>query len=129
MGFGAFIGQSNQLLVQTPGVDFSGYDLRSTGQVAHSAYIESLTELGVVGLGVFLGLLVTIAATLLSTARRAARAGAMFLASFARGCLVALGAFAVASLFLSTETDRVLWIFAGIGRGPAARSSRLAESS
>ena len=114
MGYGAFIGQSNQLLVETPGVDFSGYQLRPTGQVAHSAYIESLAELGVVGLGLFVGLLVTIGVTLLSTARRAARAGAMFLASFTRACLVALVAFAFASLFLSTETARILWILAGL---------------
>ena len=31
MGFGAFIGQSNKLLVATPGVDFSAYALRPTG--------------------------------------------------------------------------------------------------
>jgi O-antigen ligase len=114
MGFGAFVGQSDQLLLTTPGVDFSAYALRPTGQFVHNAYLESLTELGPIGLALFLGILVTTAATLLSTARRAARAGAMFLSSFARALLVSLAAFAFASLFLSSETDRALWILLGL---------------
>jgi O-antigen ligase len=114
MGFGAFIGQSNQLLLTTHGVDFSAYALRPTGQYVHNAYLESLTELGPIGLVLFLGILVTTAASLLSTARRAARAGAMFLSSFARALLVSLAAFAFASFFLSSETERAFWILLGL---------------
>src|ERR1019366_10331174 len=102
------------LLLTTHAGDFSAYALRPTGQYVHNAYLESLTELGPIGLALFLGILVTTAATLLSTARRAARAGAMFLSSFARALLVSLAAFAFASLFLSSETDRALWILLGL---------------
>lgn len=113
MGFGAFIGQSNRLLVSTPGVNFSAYRLRSTGQVVHNVYLESLTELGVIGLALFLGLLVTVALALIRTARRAARVGATYLSSFARAMLLSLAGFAFTSIFLSTETSRMFWVLLG----------------
>jgi O-antigen ligase len=114
MGFGAFLGQSNQLLLATPGVDFSSYLPRPTGQFVHNAYLESLTELGVIGLALFLAILATAAVSLLATARRAARAGALFLSSFTRALLLSLTGFAFTSIFLSTETDRIFWILLGL---------------
>lgn len=114
LGYGAFIGQSNDLLRQTPGVDFSAYQLRDTGQFVHNAYLESLTELGVVGLVLFFGVLATMARTLWVTARAAAERDAVYLSAFTRAVLLSLAGFALASVFLSTETDRVLWVMLGL---------------
>jgi O-antigen ligase len=131
IGFGSFVGQSNELLLRTPGVDFSAYQLRPTGQVVHNAYLESMVELGVIGLFLFLGVLVTAATTLLQTARRAARAGATFISAFSRALLLSLTGFALASLFLSTETDRTLWVLLGLSiavpRVLAIEQSRTAD--
>jgi O-antigen ligase len=80
----------------------------------HNAYLESLTERGVIGLALFLAILATAAVSLLATARRAARAGALFLSSFTRALLLSLTGFAFTSIFLSTETDRIFWILLGL---------------
>jgi len=114
IGFGAFIGQSNQLLIETPGVSFSDYALRPTGQYVHNAYLESLVELGVIGAALFLALLVTMALSLRATVRRAAATGYRFLSAFGRATLLSLAGFAFTSVFLSTETDRTLWLLVGL---------------
>jgi O-antigen ligase len=114
MGFGAFIGQSNRLLVQTPGVDFSAYALRSTGQYVHNAYLETLTELGVIGAALFIAMLATLAYTLRSTARRARALGSPLLFAFTRALMLGFAGFAFTSIFLSTETDRTLWVLIGL---------------
>ena len=114
LGFGAFIGQSNQLLLETPGVNFSNYDLRSTGQYVHNAYLESLVELGIVGAVLFVTLLTTMALSFWRTAKLADAAGQPFLSAYARALLLALTGFVLTSIFLSTETDRTLWILVGL---------------
>jgi O-antigen ligase len=114
LGFGAFIGQSNQLLLQTPGVDFSAYDLRSSGQYVHNAYLESLVELGVVGATLFVAMLVAMALSLRTTAKRAMTGGRPFVSAFSRAMLLSWAGFAFTSIFLSTETDRTLWVMIGL---------------
>jgi O-antigen ligase len=114
LGLGAFIGQSNKLLLDTPGVNFSDYNLRSTGQYVHNAYLESLVELGVIGAALFLALLVAAALSLWGSVRRAQRAGLLFSAAFSRAMLLSLAGFALTSIFLSTETDRTLWVLIGL---------------
>jgi O-antigen ligase len=114
LGFGAFIGQSNALLLETPGVSFNDYRLRSTGQYVHDAYLESLVELGVIGAALFLALIVAMARTLRATHRAAATANRWFVSAFARALLLSLAGFAFTSLFLSTETDRTLWTLVGL---------------
>jgi O-antigen ligase len=114
LGYGAFANESNDLLRQTPGVDFSAYRLRESGQVAHSAYLGTLVELGVAGLVLFLALLASLATTLRWAARRAVERSDAVVAAAAQALLVALGGFVLVSFFLSTETDRGLWVLLGI---------------
>ena len=114
MGFGAFIGQSNRLLLETPGVDFSAYALRSTGQYVSNSYLETLTELGVIGAALFIAMLATLAYTLRSTARRARTLGSPLLFAFTRAMMLAFAGFAFTSIFLSTETDRTQWVLIGL---------------
>jgi O-antigen ligase len=112
IGFGAFIGQSNQLLLQTPGVNFGAYNLRSSGQYVHNAYLESLTELGVIGLVLFLAILVAIFSSLRRSARET-RTTLPFTSAFARALMLGLAGFALTSIFLSAETDRTLYTLIG----------------
>jgi O-antigen ligase len=114
LGFGAFIGESNQLLLQTPGVNFSDYQLRSTGQYVHNAYLESLVELGVIGAALFVALLGTMLLSLRASVRRAQADGLLFCAAFSRALLLSVAGFAFTAIFLSAETDRTLWVLIGL---------------
>jgi O-antigen ligase len=114
LGFGAFPSQSNDLLRRTPGVDFSAYNLRPDGQVVHNAYLESLVELGVVGLALFLAVLTATWLTLRRSAAIAVARDELYLSSVARALIISLAGFAFTSIFLSTETDRTLWVLMGL---------------
>ncbi|MDQ6914817.1 MAG: O-antigen ligase family protein [Actinomycetota bacterium] len=114
LGFGAFDSQSNFLLERTPGVDFSSYRLRQTGQVVHNAYLSSLTELGVLGLALFLAMFGTTFATLRRVARRAEADDDPPVAALARALILSLAGFMLVSIFLSSETDRALWVVMGL---------------
>lgn len=114
IGYGAFPSQSNDLLRATPGVDFAAYELRPEGQVAHSMYLGTLAEIGLVGLALLLGLVTALLMTLRSVARTADARGDPFLTAVARTLLVSLAGFLLASLFLSSETDRLLWVMIGV---------------
>lgn len=114
LGFGAFASQSNALLRRTPGVDFRQYKLRPEGQPVHNSYLESFTELGVVGGLLFIGLLASAAVSLQWAAKRATRQGDAFLLALARALQLSLAGFAVTSIFLSAETHRTLWVLLGL---------------
>ena len=116
LGYGAFDDVSFKLLAETPGVNLVNhvrFAVRS-GEQVHNAYLESLAELGPVGLVLFLGLLGVTARSLLRTSRRARAAGDPHARLAANALLVALTAFAASSLLLSTETSRSLWLVIGL---------------
>jgi O-antigen ligase len=114
IGYGAFPSQSNQLLLQTPGVNLEVNAIGNIGHEAHNAYLGSAAELGIPGAAFFVGILVSLFATLLRTQRTARRAGDEMVGRLAAALLVSLVAFAISSIFLSTETSRVLWIMLGM---------------
>jgi O-antigen ligase len=114
IGFGTFRGVSNDLLRATSGVDLSGYQLRPHGQYVHNAYLESLTELGLIGLALFLALVGSAWRTLRAAVRAADRAGQAYLAAMGRALVVAGAGLAFTSFFLSTETARILWVLIGL---------------
>jgi putative inorganic carbon (hco3(-)) transporter len=114
LGFGAFADVSNELIVQTPGVSFQHFELRPHGSEVHNVYLGSLAEVGVVGLSLFLGLLISTAVALRRTARRARASGNHLVMRVANALLLSLFGFAVASAFLSSETSRPLWIVVGL---------------
>jgi O-antigen ligase len=130
LGFGAFASQSNALLRRTPGVNFRQYKLRPEGQPVHNSYLESFTELGVLGGLLFIGLLASAAVSLQWAARRAAKQDDLFLLAFARALQLSLLGFAVTSIFLSAETHRTLWVLLGLSlaltRIVAARETKTA---
>jgi O-antigen ligase len=116
LGFGGFKAKSFQLLSSTPGVDLLRHlQFRLlNGEYVHDVYLGSLAELGPLGLVLFLGVLAATARSLLRTGRRAAAAGDPFIRSVSYALLVSLVAYCVASIFLSSETSRILWMIIGL---------------
>ena len=114
LGYGGFRPASNELLLSTPGVDFEVYRLKPRGQPVHNAYLGSLAELGILGLILYLGLLVSTAETLRRAARRGREVGAFFASRMAGALLLSLVAWAAIAIFLSAETGRAFWIILGI---------------
>jgi O-antigen ligase len=116
LGFGAFRPASYELLRTTPGVRLDRHTLAALreGRYAHQAYLESLAELGPGGLALFVLILVLTGRSLVRTARRARSPNARLVRSTAMALVVGLVAFAAASLLLSTETSRGLWLIVGM---------------
>jgi O-antigen ligase len=114
LGYGSFISEANELMLRTPGVDLTNQTLRPRGLYAHSAYIETAAEIGIPGLILFLGILVSTGRAFWRTAVRAKAAGAVYVMRIANASLISLVAWSIASLFASSETSRPLWILIGM---------------
>ncbi len=114
LGYGAFPSASNALLLRTPGVDLRFYEGRKNGEPVHNTYLESLVELGIAGPILYVGLLLSTAGSLRRTARRALRADEQLVARVAHALILGLCTWAIASIFLSGETSRPLWIVIGL---------------
>ena len=112
LGLGAFEQSSNELMRRTPGVDFRDFELRLTGSEAHSTYLGTTAELGIVGLGLFVALLWGTGLTLFRTARTAA--GDPLVSRTAAALIVSLAGWAAAIAFLSAETSRPFWVLVGL---------------
>jgi O-antigen ligase len=129
IGYGAFHGQSFQLLRTTPGVNLEEH-LRfiDSGEYVHNTYLGSLAELGPLGLVAFVGILYGAAKSLRATGRRG-RGRDDFAASCANALFVSLLAFCVSSVFLSTETSRSLWLMVGLSIAlPSIQERAMLES-
>lgn len=111
LGFGGFTVESNELLRSTPRVDLRTFTITEGGQRVHSAYIGAAAELGLVGLTLYLGLLLS---TALALRRVAVRANDSLPRRTAVALLIALAGFATASLFLSTEYSFILFTIVGL---------------
>jgi O-antigen ligase len=113
LGLGAFEPSSNELMRATPGVDFRDFELRLSGSEAHSTYLGTTAELGVVGLVLFLALLGGTAASLVGTARSTQNRDPL-VARTAAALVVSLAGWAAAVAFLSAETSRPFWVVVGV---------------
>lgn len=129
IGLGSFVPASNDLLLRTPGVDFTNFRLDPEGLEAHNAYISSAAELGIPGLLLFCGALLAAGASLVGSARRARDA---LTRRVAAALAVSLAGWAVTSLFLSSEGARPLWMLFGLSAalaGIVARGGTAADGS
>jgi O-antigen ligase len=97
---------------RTPGVDLRHHKLR--GEQAHNTFLGTAAELGLPGLVLFVGLLLSTGRALRRAAVRARRAGAYFLARIANALLVSLAGWSVGAVFLTAETFRLFWIAVGL---------------
>jgi O-antigen ligase len=113
IGYGTFSSVSTSLLERTPGVDLVNFTPSPEGDLVHDTYLETLAELGIPGLVLFLGLVLATAKSLRESALAARRVGAAQLERAANALLLAVLAWAVAAVFLSLETSRPLWILIG----------------
>jgi O-antigen ligase len=114
LGYGGFPAALNELILRTPGVDLRHYELRPDGQEAHNLFVSTTADLGLPGLVILLGLLVSTGRALRRTARQAGTAGRVVVARTANALVLSLVGFTIASFFLSTETSRALWILVGL---------------
>jgi O-antigen ligase len=114
IGFGAFPAVSNDLVRSTPGTDLYNFDERPTGVFVHNVYLGSLAELGIPGLVLVVGLMVSTARALRHTATRARALGDFPLSQIANALVLSLVGWAITSIFLSSETARPFWVAVGI---------------
>lgn len=114
-GIGAynFRAHSLDILQATPGVNTAAHYVVA-GKEVHNAYLETLTELGVVGLGLFLLVVGLTASYFLRAFRRASAAGDEPMRRMVAALLLGLVSVVITSFFLSNELGRALWIFVGL---------------
>jgi putative inorganic carbon (hco3(-)) transporter len=112
IGYGVFVEQSVDRILDSPESQITGFNVHP--EEVHNVFLGTATELGVVGLTLFLGLLASTARMLRRSARRARERGAYFVGGVADALFVGLLAWCVGSLFIETETSRPLWIVVGI---------------
>ena len=112
IGYGAFVHQSVDRLYSTPGTSLENFNVHP--EEVHNAFLGTAAELGIPGLTLFLGLIVSTGLTLRRTAKRAREVGDQFVGSVATALIVGLFGWCVGSLFIETETSRPLWIVVGM---------------
>jgi len=116
VGVGNFVPASPLYLLRAGGVTRS--DLVIDGRkVAHNMYLQIASEGGLPALLAFVAVLVLAGACAVRAGRRFDRAGENNMAFLAESFAVALAAFAIASLFLSLEVNRQLWLVAAVSIG------------
>ncbi len=115
VGAGNFEPRSVDYLLEEPGALTRTDRIIDDPTVAHNAYLQVQAELGVVGLGLFLGILgFSLRATVLA-ARESARAGDRELRVLALGLALALVGFLVVNLFISEIFNKQLWLLLALG--------------
>jgi O-antigen ligase len=113
IGFGAFVEVSVERILDTPiSQDFELF--ATEPKEVHNAYLGTLTELGLPGLVLFMGLFISTVVSLLRTAKRAHAAAEPYVASVAMAIVVGLAGWAIGSVFAESETARPRWIMIGI---------------
>jgi putative inorganic carbon (HCO3(-)) transporter len=112
VGYGAFVRTSVDRIFSTPGSNIENFNVHP--EEVHNVFLGTATELGIPGLAIFLGLLLSTGLALRRTARRAREAGALFISSVANALIIGLVGWCAGSMFIETETSRPLWILIGM---------------
>lgn len=101
-------------------------DTENKGQplVAHNIYLETLAELGIVGLALFLSVLAIPVAATLKAAKGFAASGNGRSEALARCVFVAQMGFLAAAFFASIQYNKQLWILLALGPALLAMSRR-----
>lgn len=128
LGAGGFQAQSLDLLHNTPGVNIAASYVRPLREV-HNSYLEALTDLGPVGLAFYLSLLVLTLLYLARSGRRFKEAGAVAARRYTAALMVSVVGLAVATIFLSYQFGRALWIYVGLALALDRMSSRATPAS
>lgn len=123
LGGGGFEGNSLSLLQNTPGVNLSANYVRA-GRPVHNAYLESLTDLGPVGLLLFLALIGLTFWFLLRAARRFRIAGLVTSQCMTLALVASLIGISVSAIFLSIQYGKSIWILTGLALALDRNSAR-----
>ncbi|MFN8113687.1 MAG: O-antigen ligase family protein [Solirubrobacterales bacterium] len=115
VGSGNFRTSSIHYLLAEPGAIQRSYYIADTPAVAHNLYLEILTELGLVGLTLFLAVIVGSMAAAVRAYRRFDRLGDAGMATIARATVIGLVATLAADFFLSAQFSKQLWILLSLG--------------
>ncbi len=113
IGAGNFQFHSLDLLTQTQGVDI-GAAYIGQGRPVHNAYLEALTELGPLGLALFVLVIAMTGWYLVRVFRRARATGDDVSRIVSATLLLGLLSLAVSLGFLSIELNKPLWIIVGL---------------
>jgi O-antigen ligase len=127
LGGGGFEAQSLNLLHTTPGVDISASYIGADRPV-HNAYLESLVDLGPLGLALFVLLVALTLFYFARAARRFRAAERTRLWRMSTGLAVSYLGLALSLVFLSIELGHMLWIFVGLACALDRMSARALES-
>jgi O-antigen ligase len=126
LGAGGFEGNSLSLLQNTPGVDLTASYIGPNRPV-HNSYLETLTDLGPVGLVLFLALGGLTLWFLLRAARRYRVAGKHDLQRMTLALAVSLLGISVSAFFLSIEYGKPIWILTGLALALDRHSAKQGE--
>jgi hypothetical protein len=125
LGAGNFRAQALDLLQTTPGVDTKrNYVLQA--KAVHNAYLEVLTDLGPIGLALFLAVLFLSGRYLLLSYRRARDAGVVELERFSIAVFLSLVGYSVSAVFLSNQLGKLVWTLVGLAIAMDVVTRRLA---
>jgi O-antigen ligase len=114
IGTGQFANSSVHYLLR-PGLIESGAYILETPKVAHNTYLNIVAELGIVGGLLFVSLLAFSATCTLVSIKRAREARDESMEILLRGLAVGFGGYLVTLMFLSENTEKLLWIMLGLG--------------
>ena len=114
VGSGNFQITSGHYLLQKPGAVKYDYFIDKP-KVAHNTYLHVLAELGFVGLGLFLAIIVFALVSAFKAAQTFMRAGDLDMELLTRGLLLAMIGLLSADFFISGQYSKQLWLLLGIG--------------
>lgn len=113
--------------VRRPGQLTEAHQIVDRPHVAHNTYLQVLTELGIVGLVLFVALMAALVAITVGAGRMLRARGQPTLATLAGALLVAQVAWLAALFFISAAGDRRLWVLLALGVVLRAVAERLPE--
>jgi O-antigen ligase len=100
--------------------------MRHEHEVVHNAYLQVLSDTGVVGLVLFLTVIGASVAAAVRAARRFEALGDRAMETISRGVVAATVGVLAASFFISNEVDKRLWVLLAVGPALLAVASRQA---
>jgi O-antigen ligase len=112
-----------------PGTVYNSEAIITTPNVTHNTYLQTATELGLVGLALFGSIIAFSFGTCLRGARNFAARGDISGEALARSVAIALVGVLAADFFISQQYNKQLWLLLGIGPAMLAISRRADSAS
>jgi O-antigen ligase len=115
VGAGNFQESAKDYLLQPGVLDRTDQILLDVPAVAHNSYLSVLSELGVVGLALFLAIIIFSLVSALRAAQNFRIRGDPGGEALARGVAIALAGTLAADFFIAQELSKQLWLLMGFG--------------